>query len=443
VIGVNNFYATETNAGCEGPAAVVSLTLNANLTASINYNGNIFCQSSGNITPVISGTLGGSFSSIPSGLVINTSSGEIDLLQSSPSLYQVIYNPNSICGIPDTFQIEILPQLNGGFVYSSTFFCNSDNDPTAQLASGASYGTFTANPPTLVFANVNNGTIDLTATPPGIYTITNTIPANAFCPGYIGSFTLTITAAPIATIDYGSEIFCSGSNQILGVVVAGNTGGVFSSNPSGLDLNSISGNINLSSSPSGNYIVTYTIPGGGGCNSFSFSENINILASPVVTVSPTQTIKEGSSVEINAEGIGSFLWNNGDTLQKILVSPLETSLFCVTLSNNGCVDTACTKVIVELECGEIFIPSGFSPNGDGNNDNFKVRMNTKCLSSSLLRIYDRWGGLLFESPEINAGWDGTFKGELLANGVYTFTFEYKLLDSDFSEVKNGTVQLVR
>jgi gliding motility-associated-like protein len=70
-------------------------------------------------------------------------------------------------------------------------------------------------------------------------------------------------------------------------------------------------------------------------------------------------------------------------------------------------------------------------------------MNTKCLSSSLLRIYDRWGGLLFESPEINAGWDGTFKGELLANGVYTFTFEYKLLDSDFSEVKNGTVQLVR
>lgn len=443
VVGVNNYYATETNAGCEGPAAVVSLTLNANLTASINYNGSVFCQSSGNITPVIFGTLGGSFSSIPSGLVINTSSGEIDLLQSNPAIYRIIYNPGSICGIPDTFQIEVIPQQNGGFVYSNTFFCNTDNNPTAQLASGASYGTFTSNPATLVFANINNGTIDLAATAPGIYTITNTIPANAFCPGYIGSFTLTITAAPFATIDYGSENFCSGSNQILDVIVAGSSGGVFFSTPQGLDLNSISGNINLASSISGNYQVTYTVPGGGGCNSFSFSENVNILESPVVTVSPAQSIKEGSSVEINAEGIGTFLWNTGDTLQNILVSPLETSLFCVTLSNNGCVDTACTKIIVEPDCGEIFIPSGFSPNGDGNNDNFKVRTNTKCLSSSLLRIYDRWGNLLYESAEITPGWDGSFKGELLANGVYTYTFEYKLLDADFAEVKNGTIQLVR
>ena len=443
VIGVNNFYATETNAGCEGPAAVVSLTLNANLTASINYNGNIFCQSSGNITPVISGTLGGSFSSIPSGLVINTSSGEIDVQQSIPNIYQVTYLANGLCAIPSTFQINIVATPKADFFYDSPYYCYPDTNPVAQLAPGATYGVFSSSPPGLFFADPSTGTINLTSSLEGTYVIRHIVPQTSTCPADTATFTIKYSFPPTANIRYDYPAYCAGLENIVFVNIIGDRYGTFDVTPSGLAFLDNIGTIDLWSSQPGNYSISYTIPGADACPTLIVYTNMEILESPVVTVSPTQTIKEGSSVEINAEGIGTFLWNTGDTLRNILVSPLETSLFCVTLSNNGCVDTACTKVIVELECGEIFIPSGFSPNGDGNNDNFKVRMNTKCLSSSLLRIYDRWGGLLFESPEINAGWDGTFKGELLANGVYTFTFEYKLLDSDFSEVKNGTVQLVR
>ena len=64
---------------------------------------------------------------------------------------------------------------------------------------------------------------------------------------------------------------------------------------------------------------------------------------------------------------------------------------------------------------ELFVPNVFSPNQDGRNDVFKPRGTN--LFEYNLRIYDRWGNLVFEADDIEDGWDGTFNGEPMNSGV--------------------------
>ena len=441
--GLNVFYAAEINAGCEGPASVVVLTVDSIQTAIINYPGNVFCQSTGSIMPVISGVLGGTFSSLPAGLVIDPSSGEIDAPQSLLNTYQVTYTPAGPCAISSTVQISITASPNANFFYDSPYYCVPSPDPVAQLAPGAGYGVFSSIPPGLVFSNPANGTIDVSLSNYGTYVITHVVPQSGNCAADTATFTVIISSQSLARIEYGSPYYCSGKEGVAFVNLVGDRNGTFSVSPPGLSLLDNNGTIDLEFSLPGNYTVTYNIPAALGCPAVNAVASVTINETPVVTVSPTQTIKEGASVELTAQGSGSLIWSNGESLSTIIVSPVETSNYCVSLTSNGCVDTACTQVIVELDCDDIFIPGGFSPNDDGNNDIFRVRMKTQCLSTSVLRVYDRWGALLFESNDINLGWNGTYRGELLSNGVYTYSFEYKLRDSDFLEVKNGSIQLLR
>lgn len=71
----------------------------------------------------------------------------------------------------------------------------------------------------------------------------------------------------------------------------------------------------------------------------------------------------------------------------------------------------------------IFIPNAFTPNNDGKNDVFKVR--GKYINNVEMSIYNRWGELLFYSPNATEGWDGTFQNENAPEGVYTIFLNVK------------------
>jgi clan AA aspartic protease (TIGR02281 family) len=96
---------------------------------------------------------------------------------------------------------------------------------------------------------------------------------------------------------------------------------------------------------------------------------------------------------------------------------------------------------------EVLIPSGFSPNGDGTNDAFFIQGNDKLYKVKVLRVYDRWGECVFFAENIapndpNLGWDGTFKGEKLNSGVYSWFAEVEYKDG-FKEIIRGHVTLMR
>lgn len=126
-------------------------------------------------------------------------------------------------------------------------------------------------------------------------------------------------------------------------------------------------------------------------------------------------------------------------------TPEQNICFTVTVTDPfGCTkqDTTCIKV-KEVYCDEpyIFIPNAFTPNGDGKNDILYVR-GDEYLVSFTLRVYNRWGEKVFESQDINQGWDGTFRGEICQPGVYDFYLEATCLGKN-RYIKKGNVTLIR
>jgi gliding motility-associated-like protein len=89
---------------------------------------------------------------------------------------------------------------------------------------------------------------------------------------------------------------------------------------------------------------------------------------------------------------------------------------------------------------QIFVPNTFTPNNDGKNDVFYVYGNT--IAKMKLRVYNQWGQLIYESLNVQSGWDGTYKGEIQPNGVYVYIAEVEFNDGTKTS-KKGTITLLR
>ncbi|MFN7845601.1 MAG: gliding motility-associated C-terminal domain-containing protein [Bacteroidota bacterium] len=438
--GVNNFYVTETNNGCQGPASAITLTLNPLQSAALSYTGNQFCQTGTNPAATITGTQGGTFTSFPAGLTFAGAQGTINLIASAVGNYSVVYTSPGPCASADTFQITITPALNGNFSYSSNTYCRGGTNPSAIAAPGAILGTFSATPNTLVFSNAATGTIDLTSSPAGSYAITNTIPASGGCPAFTASFGLNIIDVPSAIIDYDDTPYCSGTNLVLTPNLTGSIGGDFTVTPPGISYDALNGNIDLQNSFPGNYTVTYTIAPFSGCPQFQTTDVVQVLPGAQVQISPSVTINQFETGTLFATGTGNFLWSNGETTDSINVAPKVTTEYCVTADLNGCKDSACAMIYLDIECGDIFVPSAFSPNDDQSNDMLCLRGN--CVESMYFSVYDRWGNLVFESYNQEQCWDGTFKGKPCNSGVYVFRVEVTAITKEFYSAQ-GNITLVR
>jgi gliding motility-associated-like protein len=88
-----------------------------------------------------------------------------------------------------------------------------------------------------------------------------------------------------------------------------------------------------------------------------------------------------------------------------------------------------------------FIPGAFTPNKDGLNDVFKIT-GLYYLKAFELKIFDRWGELLFASDNVENGWDGTFMGKPVQNGVYIYTLYYKNLEYK-KKFHKGIISVIR
>ncbi len=182
-----------TQFGCIGSDITVTVTVNPQDDASFTYTSATFCQSGANQTPVITGLTGGTFSSTPAGLVLNSSTGTIDVATSALGAYTVTYTTNGICPNTSSVIITINTASSANFTYSGSPFYQNGTNPSPIFGSGASAGIFTATPAGLVFVNVNTGEIDVALSAPGTYTITNTIPVSGTCPAINATTTIVIS----------------------------------------------------------------------------------------------------------------------------------------------------------------------------------------------------------------------------------------------------------
>jgi len=168
-----------------------------------------------------------------------------------------------------------------------------------------------------------------------------------------------------------------------------------------------------------------------------------------LTADPDSTINRGESVEITASSPGDSLeysWSNGETTETIIVQPEETTVFNVQVTDaNGCeADGSITIMVIQPVCdsSDVFIPSGFSPNGDGVNDELIVRSN--FIQEMQLDVYNRWGEIVFNTTDQRTGWNGMYQnnGDELHSDTYAYCLKV-VCTNDLSYTMLGNVTLVR
>lgn len=178
----------------------------------------------------------------------------------------------------------------------------------------------------------------------------------------------------------------------------------------------------------------------------AISANFHFSPSTISTLDPTVHFVNASS---NAT---SFLWDFGfENSQSTetspdFVYPAQPGSYSVKLiaaNDEGCKDSI-TKVITIKDEMIHYVPNAFTPDGDEFNQTFKPVFSSGFDPQNYtLLIYNRWGETVFESHDTNTGWDGSYSGELVAEGAYTWNITVKQFHSDAFETFSGHVTLIR
>ncbi|MFZ4401821.1 MAG: gliding motility-associated C-terminal domain-containing protein [Bacteroidales bacterium] len=184
------------------------------------------------------------------------------------------------------------------------------------------------------------------------------------------------------------------------------------------------------------------IDGNGCSDSSDISVNVFPLPVPLITLD-ADTICKGAYTRIIAEGGTMYHWNTGESTASIIVNPLMETIYTVTISSliNNLV---CNKTIDVLQhvrnCNVIYIPNSFSPSG--YNTVFKPIGEIVISKTYHFAIYNRWGQMLFETTNINQGWDGRYNGEYVPSGVYIY---YLNIDNGYEDAfrKIGSVTVLQ
>ncbi len=132
-----------------------------------------------------------------------------------------------------------------------------------------------------------------------------------------------------------------------------------------------------------------------------------------------------------------YLWSNGSNEPSTMAQ--TTGDYQVDVSN----DCGTTSASIRLYNGacQLYVPSAFTPNGDGRNDLFKAEYGENVIKFHL-EVFNRWGQRVFSSHELSKGWDGRINGILQPAGVYAWKITYTLFNEPSVKIMKGTTTLI-
>jgi gliding motility-associated-like protein len=194
----------------------------------------------------------------------------------------------------------------------------------------------------------------------------------------------------------------------------------------------------------GVYTVTLTVTSAQGCSyTDSLTNYVHVIPGPqaAFTYAPTTISISAPTVyftDQSTAGPAEWYWDfgsggNSSTAQNpTFVYPdtgSYTIMLVVSAPGGACPDTAYETIFVSPEL-LIWIPNAFTPNDNGNNDHFSpVFSDPSYVVSYQMRIFDRWGNMLFESTDPYRGWDGRFKGTVVPLDTYVYTVSVTGIDN--------------
>ena len=180
------------------------------------------------------------------------------------------------------------------------------------------------------------------------------------------------------------------------------------------------------------------------CRGEAFVDSMKVTNYPLphIALADTVLLYSGSTINLHAGGgFTDYLWSTGS--RDSIINVGSQASYSVQVKDIHCCvnsDTSFVKVF------EYFIPNAFTPNGDGLNDFFQVSALYKNITFKMV-VYDRWGQLVFQSDNIDKGWDGTYGGRYCPPDSYVWIVNIGFLGKDIitqgDVVFNGTVTIVR
>ena len=171
---------------------------------------------------------------------------------------------------------------------------------------------------------------------------------------------------------------------------------------------------------------------------------INVHAKPIVHAGADRIIFNGENVNLQGVVMGEdpvFYWDPPDNLSNIhildpIASPASEKKYSLyATSAFGCQNE--DEMIIKVVAG-IFVPTAFTPNNDGKNDKWRVPFLDPMLGATV-RVYNRYGQLVYQVESKTVEWDGTFNGTLQASG----TFVYHISFTNRRKDMKGTFTLIR
>jgi gliding motility-associated-like protein len=178
----------------------------------------------------------------------------------------------------------------------------------------------------------------------------------------------------------------------------------------------------------------------GSCTSHD-SIQVNIEDPHMELASQDTLICAGSLITLHADAVpvSNYLWNTGQTSDSIIVT--KTGTYSVTATNIcGTLSDSVTLTFEDCSC-PAFIPNVFSPNGDGKNERFEIKISCQVLQFDL-SIYNRYGQRIYHTSDPQSGWDGQYKGAPSDMGTYFYYLNYTGPDNTKFK-KKGDVILFR
>jgi gliding motility-associated-like protein len=352
---------TPTANSCTGTPATYTITVNPTDDPSFIYSPSTLCQTGTDVSANITGGATGTFSSVPAGLVfLDNSTGLIDLSASAVNTYTITFNTNGTCPSSSIATVTITTAPSATFNYSGPY-CANAVDPLPSFGSGASAGVFSANPAGLVFINTSTGLVDLSASIPGTYTVTNSIAAAGGCAAAIATNTITINPTPTVTAPANSSV-CSGTIVPLTSLTGSPVGVSFawtnSNTAIGLAASGTGDIPGFTASNSGTTPITTTItvtPTANSCSGTpaSYTITVNPTDDASFNYSPATLCQTGTDVSANITGGATGIFSSSpaglvfldNTTGLIDVSSSAINTYTITFNTSGICPSSSTASI--------------------------------------------------------------------------------------------------
>ncbi|QTN38533.1 choice-of-anchor L domain-containing protein [Cryomorphaceae bacterium] len=350
----------------------------------------------------------------------------------------IIYTDSIVTGCttypPDTITLTIIDQPPLGIVdIPDTIACGGDSI-TVQAQGTGGFGYFNY--------LWDDGSVDSVRTFAPTATTTYIVEVRDTCDTQLAvdTFQIIVPNFPPLAVSLDSAFICEGDSLYSEALI---TGGI---PPLSISWNTGSTDTAFGWYPTASQTIGLDVVDACG-NMVSASAPVEVEIAPQAQYFFTQLTNQQISFTNQTTGATIFNWSFGDGATSPDENPTHKydqagffEVWLTTSSPNGCVDSTSQLVEVISEF-YFYVPNAFTPNGDGNNETFGGT--GKGFSDYRLMVWNRWGELIYETDDVNAPWDGTFKGELAPQGTYLYRIELQLPLTDEVPEYSGYLQLIR